>query len=36
MNLHSGAEIYFPLSVLERVGIIEVFFFKKIYLPRQG
>ena len=31
MNLLSGAEIYCPLSVLERVYIIEFFFFKKIY-----
>ena len=30
MNLLSGAEISCPLSVLERVGIIEVF-LKKIY-----
>ena len=32
MKLLSGAEISCPLSVLERVGIMEVFFFfKKIY-----
>ena len=30
MNLLSGAEIACPLSVLERVGIMEVF-FEKIY-----
>ena len=30
MNLLSGAEISCPLSVLERVGIMEVF-LKKIY-----
>ena len=31
MNLLSGAEILCPLSVLERVGIMEGFFFKKVY-----
>ena len=31
MNLLSGAEIQCPLSVLERVHIIEVFLLKKIY-----
>ena len=32
MNLLSGAEISCPLSVLERVGTMEdFFFFKKIY-----
>ena len=31
MNLLSGAEILCPLSVLERVAIVEVFFLKKIY-----
>ena len=31
MNLLSGAEILCPLSVLERVGIMEGFFFKKAY-----
>ena len=32
MNLLSGAEIQCPLSLLERVRIIEVFFFlKKMY-----
>jgi len=31
MNLLSGAEIWCPLSVLERVLIIEGFFLKKIY-----
>ena len=34
MNLHSGAEIYFPLSVLGRVCIIEVFFFLRKYIYR--
>ena len=31
MNLLSGAEIYCPLSVLERVRLIDVFFLKKIW-----
>ena len=31
MNLLSGAQIKCPLSVLERVRIIEVFLLKKIY-----
>ena len=31
MNLLSGAEILCPLSVLERVGIMEGFFLKKVY-----
>ena len=33
MNLLSGADIYCPLSVLERVRIIEVFFICMGILP---
>ena len=31
MNLLSGVEMSCPLSVFERVGIVEVFFLKKTY-----